>query len=100
MMGRDFLCLPDRYYWRVAAGFAAQFKYGISAFAEYQRLQSLRYYEIRTLRWVRGWMDSEFWQRGVRGLARVRPVSSAKTGVSSADIEPSSRDANGSAVDW
>lgn len=32
---------PDRSYWRLATGFAAQFKYGIAAFVEYQRFESL-----------------------------------------------------------
>ena len=36
---------PDRSYWRLAAGFAAQFRYGISGFAEYQRLESLEYFD-------------------------------------------------------
>ncbi|MGH8174991.1 MAG: autotransporter domain-containing protein [Steroidobacter sp.] len=35
--------VPDRSYWRVAAGLAAQFKYGISGFVEYQRLESLEF---------------------------------------------------------
>lgn len=33
--------VPDRSYWRLATGIAAQFKYGIAAFVEYQRLESL-----------------------------------------------------------
>lgn len=33
---------PDRSYWRLATGFAAQFKYGIAGFVEYQRLESLQ----------------------------------------------------------
>lgn len=36
---------PDRSYWRVAAGFAAQFPHGLSGFAEYQRLESLEYFD-------------------------------------------------------
>lgn len=36
---------PDRSYWRIAAGFAAQFRYGISGFVEYQRLESLEYFD-------------------------------------------------------
>lgn len=36
---------PDRSYWRVATGIAAQFKHGISAFVEYQRLESMRYFK-------------------------------------------------------
>ncbi|MGH8189004.1 MAG: autotransporter outer membrane beta-barrel domain-containing protein, partial [Steroidobacteraceae bacterium] len=31
---------PDRSYWRLAAGFSAQFKHGISGYIEYQRLES------------------------------------------------------------
>jgi outer membrane autotransporter protein len=37
--------VPDRSYWRLSSGFAAQFAYGISAFVEYQRLNSLRYFD-------------------------------------------------------
>jgi outer membrane autotransporter protein len=32
---------PDRSYWRLATGLAAQFKHGIAGFIEYQRLESL-----------------------------------------------------------
>ncbi|HEY4368005.1 MAG TPA: autotransporter domain-containing protein [Steroidobacteraceae bacterium] len=35
----------DQSYWRLAAGFSAQFRYGISGFVEYQKLQSLQYFE-------------------------------------------------------
>lgn len=31
---------PDQSYWRVATGFSAQFKYGLSGYIEYQRLES------------------------------------------------------------
>src|SRR5262249_38510001 len=31
---------PDSSYWRLTGGFAAQFRYGISAYVEYQRLES------------------------------------------------------------
>jgi outer membrane autotransporter protein len=31
---------PDASYWRFAAGFSAQFKYGLSGYVEYQRLES------------------------------------------------------------
>jgi hypothetical protein len=34
---------PDQSYWRLAAGFAAQFKHGISAFAEYERISGQQY---------------------------------------------------------
>lgn len=34
---------PDRSYWRFTVGSSAQFKYGVSAYAEYQRLQSFQY---------------------------------------------------------
>jgi outer membrane autotransporter protein len=30
---------PDTSYWRLAAGFSAQFKYGVSGYIEYQRLE-------------------------------------------------------------
>jgi outer membrane autotransporter protein len=33
--------VPDRSYFRLAAGLSAQFRHGISAFVEYQRLESL-----------------------------------------------------------
>lgn len=36
---------PDRSYWRLAGGIAAQFRYGISGFVEYQRLENLRYFK-------------------------------------------------------
>jgi outer membrane autotransporter protein len=31
---------PDQSYWRLAAGFSAQFKHGVSGYIEYQRLES------------------------------------------------------------
>jgi hypothetical protein len=31
---------PDTSYWRLAAGFSAQFKLGVSGYIEYQRLES------------------------------------------------------------
>jgi hypothetical protein len=31
---------PDQSYWRFAAGCSAQFKYGVSGYVEYQRLES------------------------------------------------------------
>ncbi len=34
---------PDQSYWRLAAGLSAQFKYGISGYVEYQRLEGLQY---------------------------------------------------------
>jgi outer membrane autotransporter protein len=37
--------VPDRSYWRLAAGLSAQFKHGLSGFIEYQRLESLRYFD-------------------------------------------------------
>jgi outer membrane autotransporter protein len=33
---------PDDSYWRLAAGFSAQFKYGISGYVEYQRLEGFQ----------------------------------------------------------
>jgi outer membrane lipase/esterase len=41
--------VPDRSYWRVAGGFAAQFKRGISGFIEYQRLESLQHFDYADL---------------------------------------------------
>jgi outer membrane autotransporter protein len=35
----------DQSYWRIAAGVSAQFRYGISGFIEYQKLQSLQYFD-------------------------------------------------------
>ena len=34
---------PDTSYWRFAGGLSAQFKYGIAAYIEYQRLESFQY---------------------------------------------------------
>jgi len=34
---------PDSSYWRLAAGFSAQFKHGISGYVEYQRLESFQF---------------------------------------------------------
>jgi outer membrane autotransporter protein len=37
--------VPDRSYWRLTGGFSAQFAHGISGFVEYQRLDSLQYFD-------------------------------------------------------
>lgn len=34
---------PDTSYWRLAAGFSAQFKHGVSGYVEYQRLESFEF---------------------------------------------------------
>ncbi len=34
---------PDQWYWRLAAGLSAQFKYGISGYVEYQRLEDFQF---------------------------------------------------------
>lgn len=34
---------PDQSYWRLAAGFSAQFKHGVSGYIEYQRLESFEF---------------------------------------------------------
>jgi outer membrane autotransporter protein len=34
---------PDESYWRLAAGFSAQFKFGLSGYIEYQRLESFQF---------------------------------------------------------
>ena len=34
---------PDKSYWRLAAGLSAQFKYGVSGYIEYQRLESFEF---------------------------------------------------------
>lgn len=34
---------PDQWYWRFAGGVSAQFKYGFSGYAEYQRLENFQY---------------------------------------------------------
>ncbi|HEY7642523.1 MAG TPA: autotransporter domain-containing protein [Steroidobacteraceae bacterium] len=34
---------PDQSYWRLAAGFSAQFKHGVSGYIEYQRLESFQF---------------------------------------------------------
>lgn len=37
--------VPDRSYWRLSGGLSAQFAHGISGFIEYQKLDSLRYFD-------------------------------------------------------
>jgi outer membrane autotransporter protein len=37
--------VPDRSYWRLTGGISAQFAHGISGFVEYQKLDSLRYFD-------------------------------------------------------
>src|SRR5262249_10085647 len=34
---------PDPSYWRLAGGLSAQFKYGVSGYIEYQRLESFKF---------------------------------------------------------
>ena len=34
---------PDQSYWRLAGGFSAQFKYGVSGYIEYQRLEGFEF---------------------------------------------------------
>jgi outer membrane autotransporter protein len=34
---------PDQSYWRLAGGFSAQFKHGVSGYIEYQRLESFQF---------------------------------------------------------
>ncbi len=41
--------VPDRSYWRLATGIAAQFKYGIAGFVEYQRLESLQFFSYEDI---------------------------------------------------
>lgn len=38
---------PDQSYWRMAAGFSAQFKRGVSGYIEYQRLQSFQFIDFQ-----------------------------------------------------
>jgi len=38
---------PDQSYWRLAAGFSAQFKAGISGYIEYQRLESFEFIDFQ-----------------------------------------------------
>ena len=38
---------PDRSYWRLAAGFSAQFKHGVSGYIEYQRLESFQFIDFQ-----------------------------------------------------
>jgi outer membrane autotransporter protein len=38
--------VPDQWYWRMAAGLSAQFKFGISGYVEYQRLQDFQYMDF------------------------------------------------------
>jgi outer membrane autotransporter protein len=38
---------PDQSYWRLAGGFSAQFKHGVSAYIEYQRLESFEFIDFQ-----------------------------------------------------
>jgi outer membrane autotransporter protein len=38
---------PDQSYWRLAAGFSAQFKQGVSGYIEYQRLESFEFIDFQ-----------------------------------------------------
>ncbi|HJY42118.1 MAG TPA: autotransporter domain-containing protein [Steroidobacteraceae bacterium] len=38
---------PDQSYWRLAAGFSAQFKHGVSGYIEYQRLESFEFIDFQ-----------------------------------------------------
>jgi outer membrane autotransporter protein len=38
---------PDQSYWRLAGGFSAQFKHGVSAYVEYQRLESFEFIDFQ-----------------------------------------------------
>ncbi|HEX4972553.1 MAG TPA: autotransporter domain-containing protein [Steroidobacteraceae bacterium] len=38
---------PDQSYWRLAAGFSAQFKLGVSGYIEYQRLESFEFIDFQ-----------------------------------------------------
>jgi outer membrane autotransporter protein len=38
---------PDTSYWRLAAGFSAQFKHGVSGYIEYQRLESFQFIDFQ-----------------------------------------------------
>ena len=40
---------PDRSYWRLAAGFSAQFKHGVSGYIEYQRLESYQLIDFQDI---------------------------------------------------
>lgn len=40
---------PDESYWRLAAGFSAQFIHGISAYVEYQRLESFEFISFQDI---------------------------------------------------
>jgi outer membrane autotransporter protein len=40
---------PDSSYWRLAAGFSAQFKHGISGYVEYQRLESFEFISFQDI---------------------------------------------------
>ncbi len=41
--------VPDRSYYRLTAGVSAQFRFGISGFVEYQRLQSLELFKYEDI---------------------------------------------------
>jgi outer membrane autotransporter protein len=38
---------PDQSYWRLAAGFSAQFQHGVSGYIEYQRLESFQFIDFQ-----------------------------------------------------
>lgn len=41
--------VPDQWYWRLAAGISAQFKYGFSGYVEYQRLEDFQFVNFENL---------------------------------------------------
>jgi outer membrane autotransporter protein len=41
--------VPDHWYWRLAAGISAQFKFGVSAYVEYQRLEDFQYVDFNDI---------------------------------------------------
>ncbi|RPH50958.1 MAG: autotransporter outer membrane beta-barrel domain-containing protein, partial [Lysobacterales bacterium] len=40
---------PDTSYWRLATGFSTQFRYGVSAYIEYQRLESFEFISFQDI---------------------------------------------------
>jgi outer membrane autotransporter protein len=40
---------PDQSYWRLAGGFSAQFKHGVSGYIEYQRLESFQFISLEDI---------------------------------------------------
>ena len=65
---------PDSSYWRLATGFSAQFTHGISAYIEYQRLESFDLISFQDIRWGCGCRSASDRSRATNG-ARSQPAA-------------------------